>query len=555
MAGHIAHRAIAIAALLLSLAGASAQAKDDLVIGVAQFPSSLHPNIDAEVIKGYVVAFALRPITSHDKDWKMACLLCAELPDAENGLAKLEDLPGGGQGMSVTIKLKPDLKWSDGQPVTTKDLLFTWKVGRDPNSGFSNNNQWSRARSIDVIDDHTAVLHLDKVSVYFDRWDEVLPEHVEGPVYAKVAGPGDYIKQTTYNRAPTTPGLYNGPYMITGYQSGTQIVLEPNPYWAGPKPGFKHIVIKLIDNTAALQANLLSGDVDMVNGEGVGLTIDQVIALEKQHPDQFNYIFKPSLTYEHIDLQKNNPILADLRVRKALLMAIDRTTMVQKLFEGKQPVAATWVNPLEANYSKDVPTYPYDLAKAKALLAEAGWKPGSDGVCRNAAGEPLAIELSTTAGNRLRELQEQVLQSQWKAACVQITIKNEPARTLFGETLKHRVYPGMVMYAWSSAVAESPKRTLGTSDIPTKENNYTGTNQVAFSDPQMDDDIAKAETELDPAKQKAIWADMQRIYAEQLPVLPLFYRAEAHVVPKWLQGYVATGHGGSSLWAESWHPG
>ena len=219
-----------------------------------------------------------------------------------------------------------------------------------------------------------------------DRWDEILPEHIEGAVYAKVAGPGDYIKQTIYNRAPTTPGLYNGPYMITAYQSGAQIVLEPNPYWAGPKPGFKHIVIKLIDNTAALQANLLSGDVDMVNGEGVGLTIDQVIAMQKQHPDQFSYIFKPSLNYEHIDLQKNNPILADLRVRKALLMAIDRETMVQKLFEGKQPVAATWVNPLEVNYSKDAPTYRYDPAKAKALLAEAGWKPGSDGICRNAAG-------------------------------------------------------------------------------------------------------------------------------------------------------------------------
>jgi peptide/nickel transport system substrate-binding protein len=553
------HRAvrnvIALGALMLLFAGAPTLAKDDLVIGVAQFPSSLHPDIDAEVIKGYVVGFALRPITAHDKDWKNACLLCTELPDAENGLAKLEDGSASGQGMAVTIKLKPDLKWSDGQAVTTNDLVFTWKVGRDPNSGFSNVNPWNRARSIDVIDEHTAVLHLDKVSVYFDRWDEILPEHIEGPVYTKLTGPGEYIKQTTYNRLPLTPGLYNGPYMITGYQSGAQIVLEPNPYWAGPKPGFKHIVIKLIDNTAALQANLLSGDVDMVNGEGVGLTIDQVIAMQKQHPDRFTYIFKPSLTYEHIDLQKNNPILADLRVRKALLMAIDRQTMVQKLFEGKQPVATTWVNPLEANYSKDVPTYSYDPRKARALLAEAGWTPGSDGICRNAAGEILSIELSTTAGNRLRELQEQVLQSQWKAACVQITIKNEPARTLFGETLKHRVYPGMVMYAWSSAIGESPKRTLGSSEIPTKENNYTGTNQVAFSDPTMDADIAKAETELDPAKQQALWAEMQRIYAEQLPVLPLFYRAEAHVVPKWLQGYAPTGHGGSSLWAENWHPG
>ena len=211
MAHHTARTAIAIGALALLLATASALAKEDLVIGVAQFPSSLHPDIDAEVIKGYVVGFALRPITAHDKDWKNSCLLCTELPDSENGLVKLEDLPGGGQGMAVTIKLRPDLKWSDGQPVTTKDLAFTWRVGRDPNSGFSNTNSWNRARSIDVIDDHTAVLHLDKISVYFDRWDEILPEHIEGPIYANVAGPGDYIKQTSYNRAPVAPGLSTVP--------------------------------------------------------------------------------------------------------------------------------------------------------------------------------------------------------------------------------------------------------------------------------------------------------------------------------------------------------
>ncbi len=542
-----------IAALLLG--GMAAQAKDDLVIGVAQFPSSLHPDIDAEVIKAYVTEFGLRPITSFDQEWQNTCLLCTELPTLKNGLAKIEDLPVGGKGMAVTLKLKPDLKWGDGQPVTAKDLAFTWKLGRDPNSGFSNPNPWTRVRGVEVIDDHTAVMHLEKVTAYFDRYDQILPEHIEGPIYAKAGGPGDYIKQTAYNRAPATPGLWSGPYMVTGYQSGAQIVLEPNPYWSGTKPAFKHIVIKLIENTAALQANLLSGDVDMVNGEGVGLTIDQALALQKQHPDRFTYIFRPSLNYEHIDLQKDNPILADLRVRTALLLAIDRETMVRKLFAGKQPVATSWVNPLDPNYSKDVPTYRYDPAKAMALLAEAGWKPGGDGICRNAAGKPLSIEISTTAGNRLRELQEEVLQSQWKAACVQVTIKNEPARTLFGETLKHRVYPGMVMYAWSSEVSESPRRTLATSDIPTKRNNWTGTNQVAFSNPKMDADIAAAEGELDLDKQKAIWADMQRIYAEQLPVLPLFYRAEDHVIPTWLKGYVVTGHGGSSRWAEYWHPG
>jgi peptide/nickel transport system substrate-binding protein len=535
--------------------GASAGTKDDLVIGVAQFPSSLHPAIDPEVIKAYVLGFVLRPITAYDKDWRLTCLLCTELPTLQNGLARIEDLPNGGKGMAVTIKLKPELKWGDGQPVTAKDIEFTWRVGRDPNSGFSNGHPWDRADRVEVIDDHTAVMHLDKVLASYNEWDSIIPEPTEGPLYAKASGPGEYIKQTTYNRAPTTPGLYNGPYMVTGYQSGAQVVLEPNPHWSGQKPAFKRVVIRLIENTAALQANLLSGDVDMVPGEGVGLTIDQVIALQKQHPDRFTYIFRPSLTYEHIDLQKGNPILADLRVRQALLLALDRQTLVQKLFEGKQPVATTWVNPLDPNYTRDVPTYGYDPAKAKALLAEAGWKPASGGVCRNAAGEPLSIQLSTTAGNRLRELVEGVLQNQWRAACVDVTIKNEPARTLFGETLKHRSYPGMVMYAWTSAPRLSPRRTLGSDQIPTEANNYGGSNWLAFSEPRMDADIAKAEAELDIEKQAEIWADMQRIYAERLPVLPLYYRADDHVVPTWLKGFAATGSSMTSLWAEAWHPG
>jgi peptide/nickel transport system substrate-binding protein len=219
-------------------------------------------------------------------------------------------------------------------------------------------------------------------------------------------------------------------------------------------------------------------------------------------------------------------------------------------------VAATWVNPLSPYYDASIPVVPFDLAGAKALLKEAGWTPGPDGICRNAAGARLSFELGTTAGNRLRELQEQVLQSNLRNACVEITLKNEPARTLFGETLKQRRYTGMEMYAWSSAVTESPLRTLGTSQIPTAANSYGGANYPGFSDANMDADIAAADSELDPLKQKAIWSEMQHIYAEQLPVLPLFFRAEPHITPTWLRGYTPTGHADlSSYWAEEWHPG
>jgi peptide/nickel transport system substrate-binding protein len=535
---------------------ASAWAKDDLTIGIAQFPAGLHPDINSLSVKVYVLDFATRPISTYDKDWKLVCLLCSELPTIENGLAAFENQPDGKRGMRVTLKLRPDLAWGDGVPLTTRDLVFTWKIGKDPQSGFSDPRAWVLIKSIDVVDDHVAVLHLPSVDNEYNQWGTLLPEHLEAAAAAKSTGPGDYNNQTLYNQAPTTPGLYNGPYLITAYQSGAQIVLEPNPHWPGPAPAFKHIILRTIENTAALQANLLSGDVDMVAGEGIGLTIDQVLALRRQHPDQFDYIFKPGLNYEHIDLKIENPILADLRVRQALLFAIDRKTMVDKLFEGLQPVAATWVNPLEANYSPDTPTYAYDPARAKALLAAAGWQPGADGICRNEAGARLSIDFATTAGNRLRELQQQVMQSQWKAACVEIIVRNEPARTLFGQTLKQRAYTGMVMYAWSSAVGGSPRQTLHSSQIPTATNGWGGNNTVAFNDPRMDTDIEQAESELDPAKQKPIWVDMQRLYAEKLPVLPLFFRADAHVIPKWLKGYTPTGHSGySPLWAEGWHPG
>ncbi len=459
-------------AILMLLASLPAQAREgDLVIGMSQFPSSLHADIDAEVVKTYTLGFVIRHVTAFDKDWHNSCLLCTELPSFENGLVRLEERPDGGTGMAVTIKLKPGLFWGDGVPVTTRDLAFTWKLGRDPGSGFSNVHPWKRASSIEIVDDRTAILHLDKILTSFDEWDEILPEHIEA---AAAGDAGAYLKQTVYNRAPTTPGLYDGPYLITGYKSGAEIILEPNPYWTGTKPGFKRIILKLIDNTAALAANLLAGDVDMVVGEGVGLSIDQVLQIRKQHPDEFTYIFRPNLTYEHIDLQKDNPILADVRVRQALLYALDRKTMVDKLFQGMQPVANSWVNPLNPNFSADTPTYPFDPAKAKALLAAAGWTPGEDGICRNAKGERLSFEFMTTSGNRLRELQEQVLQSWWRAACIETQIKNEPPRTIFGETMKKRAYTGAVMYGYSFTVTGSPRLSLGSDMIPNAKNNYGG---------------------------------------------------------------------------------
>ena len=541
-----------LAAVCCTALAQSAAAKDTLVIGVAQFPASLHPYIPAQTVQHYVVGFANRPVTSFDNDGKARCLLCTELPTLENGLAKIEKQPDGTDGLAVTFKLKPDLKWGDGEPVTANDVKFTWEVGHDPANGFNNLYSWERAKSVDVVDPHTAVLHLPRTLTSYQMWDALLPEHLERKALGATAL--DYINHSVFNLAPTTPGLWNGPYIISGYHSGNSVELSVNPYWTGQKPGITHIVVRLIENTAALTANLLSGDVDM-SPTGIGVTTDQAVALERDHPGRFQFFYSKGFSYERIDPQINNPALADLRVRKALLMATDRKTLIQRLFSGHASVALSWTNDIDPNYTDQVTHYDYDPKAAAALLQEAGYTPGPDGIRRNPAGDRLAFEFSTTSGNRVRELSQQVMQSQWKAIGVEVTIHNEPSRSFFGETMRKRSYTGLAEYASSTQIGLVPSPYYGTGSIGTAANNFSGQNRAAWSNKEMDRLMAAAEVELDSTKQKALWASMQKLYADQLPELPLYFREDPDIVPIWLKGYHATGKETyESEWAEGWQP-
>jgi peptide/nickel transport system substrate-binding protein len=407
-----------------------------------------------------------------------------------------------------------------------------------------------------VIDAKNFVLHMNKAEYDFaDLGDfSLIPAHLEEPVVKALATPGDYNKNTLYNRAPTTVGLWNGPYKLAQIQSGAFMVFEPNPNWWGKKPYFKRITIKTIENTATLEANLRSGDVDYISGV-LGLSMDQGLAMAKEPALQqkYDFEFPLGLVYEHIDLNRNNPGLADKRVRQALLLGIDRETLVKQLVDGKFPVAHSWVNPLEPGFDPNVTKYPFDQARAKALLEQAGFKPGPDGIRVNAAGQRLSLEYMTTAGNKLRELIQQVLQNQWKQIGVEVVIKNLPARTYFGETLKKQQFTALAQLAWSSNPESPPTSTLATSGIPTAANNFAGANYPHFSHPGMDKLIDEVQRELDPAKRKPLWFEMQKIYTDELPVLPLFFRTDVYVVPKWLTGILRPGQLPSNYYGvETW---
>jgi len=547
-------RALLCAALAASATlslPAAAQPRDSLTIGMVQFPPDMHPFITNTSIKDYILVTALRSMTTFTRAGEVVCRLCDDLPTLANGKAKIIDRPDGTKGMQVLYTLKPGNFWADGQPVTAADFAFAFQVLKS----FAAPPQYD---AVTALDERTLRVDLKSVRYDYNRYGySPLSEHIEGPIFRDAKDPLDYGQKSALNRRPEEPGLWMGPYRIAEFRPNESVTLVPNPHWTGPKPQFQHVTMRLIENTSALQANLLSGDVDMVASGNLGLTLDQIIALAKSQATRFDFAFQPAVTsYEHLTPNLDNPLLADKRVRQAMQMAIDRKTLTAKLFEGKQEVADSFKHPSQFGWDPKVKTWPYDPKAARALLADAGFKPGPDGILLAPSGDRFSLDYTTTAGNRTRELVQQVLQTQLKAVGIELLIKNEPARVMFGETLRKRTFKGLVEFQSDPPLDWVPDYTFASTWIPTADNNWSGTNYMNYRSKPMDDAIAAAQTELDPAKRKAIWKTILDTAAEDLPEINLFFASTAFILPKWLTGVVHPDPtqfiGTGPAWIEEW---
>ncbi len=521
-----------------------------LTIGISQFPASFHPLIESMLAKSYILAMTLRPLTIYDAKWKLVCLLCTQLPTFENGLAKKVELGKGKTGVELTYTIHPKATWGDGTPVTTKDFIFTWKVGKHPLSAVGAVELFRRILKIVPNGPKSFTLTYDRVTFNYNEMSGLmpLPAHLEAGPFKR---PRDYKDLTTYNTNPTNSGLYFGPYRISQLVRGAYVVLERNPTWYGKKPFFQRIVVQVIPNGASLEANLLAGGIDYIAGE-LGVTVDQALSMQQRFGSQFKFVYKPGLIYEHIDLNLKHVALRDIRVRQALIYAIDRQKISKALYAGRQKVADSMIHPLDPHFAKGIKTYRYNPRKAAALLDAAGWK--LKGRWRHKDGRRLRITIMTTARDRARELVEQILQSYWRDIGIDARIRNQQARVFFGVTVSERKFPAMAMFAWLSAPGSVPRSTLHSSMIPSKENNFRGQNYTGFVDKEMDKLIDQAEVALDAEKRRRIFRRIQEIYVTKLPVIPLYYRAAPFVLPKWLHGVVPTGHQYSSTnWVEHWY--
>ncbi len=518
-------------------------------IGISQEFENLNPVIMSMSATTYMYRMVGRTLSTLDANAQWIPQLAKELPTIENGKAQLIT-ENGIKKVKAAWEIKDNASWGDGTPVTCADFDFTLKVAASPMVSVGEKETYTQVEKIEIdpANPKKCFFTYDKARWDFNRLGTLtpLPKHLEESVFNQFGKEKEgYEKNSNYVKNPTNPGLYNGPYLISEVKLGSHVVFTPNKYFYGNTPKIQKIIVKVIPNTGTLEANLRSGQIDAISS--LGLDFDQALAFDKKVKAEklpFTVLFQPSVTYEHIDLNLDNPILKDLKVRKALMYSINRQDLVTALFDGKQEVALHSLSPIDPWFTKDtqiITDYKYNKDEANKLLDEAGWKMGADGV-RAKGSEKLSITLMSTAGNKTRELVEQYLKDQWKQVGIEIEIKNEPARVFFGETTKKRKFTGMAMYAWVSSPESSPKSSLHTASIPNEKNGWSGQNVSGWSNAIADELLTKIDDEFSNEKRISYVQEVMKHYTNELPAIPLYYRSVMAVNPTNLKGFKLPGH-------------
>lgn len=545
-------KSIIALALSASLVSSPAQAatplsNSEFKIGISQEFETLNPVIFSMVASVYLYALVGRSLVYMDANGKWAPQMAKSIPTLENGGAKLITT-NGKKTIQATWEILPKAKWGDGKPVTCEDFQFSTQVAASPNVSVQSKETFTQVEKIewDPKTPQKCVFTYDKARYDFNQLGQFfpLPKHIEGPIFEQWKDKNQgYETNSNYAKSPTMAALYTGPYVISELKLGSHITFTPNPHFYGPQPNIKKIVVKYIPNTGTLEANLRSGTIDAISS--LGLSFDQALALEKKVKSEkmpYNVEYKPSLTYEHIDLNLEDPILKDVRVRKAMVYSLNRDELTKALFEGKQQPAIhqlAAIDPWYTNDPKKIVIYPYSKKEAAKLLDDAGWKLEADGY-RYKDGKKLTLPFKTTAGNKIRETVQTFLLNQWKAVGIDVQVKNEPARVLFGESMKKRQFT-MALYAWSSAPEAAPRIQFHSSQIPTAANGWSGQNTTSWNNPRVDELCDKIESEFNFAKRKALAQELLKLYTDEVPVIPLFYRSDIAVTPLSLRNFKLTG--------------
>ncbi len=398
--------------------------------------------------------------------------------------------------LAVTFRLRPDARWSDGQPVTSADVRFTWEVHTDTTVAWPSASIKAKIRDVEVKDATTVVFHFKERYLYqlMDANDGViLPKHILSSV-ARTE-----LKTAPFGRAP----VGNGPYVVSRWESGQYIELASNAEYFSAAPRVKRIVFKFVPDAVTLVAQLKAGEIDLLEAVQPG----DVSSIEKSRPG-VEVETVPSRRMSFIAWNEKRAPFDDREVRRALTMAIDRAEIIRTVWQGYATECTSPIVPLLWAFDPSISALPYDVEKARAAFAARGFKDSDGDGVLDKDGKALQLEMIVNdVQNRIDVVT--LVQAHLKRAGVRVDVR----------VMEYNAYTDRILATEYDAAYVEWKATTKvdlTGLFHSKSMCPKGFNFVSYSNPEVDRLIDDAVLETNTTSARVLWNRAQHvIYGDQ----------------------------------------
>ncbi|HEY7126661.1 MAG TPA: peptide ABC transporter substrate-binding protein [Ktedonobacterales bacterium] len=503
-----------------------------------QFPDSTNPwfltvQVDANIAAGLWAA----PLTVTSQATYVPDQL-TEVPTQANGDVSKD-------GKTVTMNLRHDLKWSDGQPITADDFVYWLQVDQDPATGAGNTTGYDQIASAQAKDKYTVVLHYKQpFAPYLAYLPYAAPQHAWGGIANSA--------MATNREVNLAPPVTSGPFLVSDFAAGQSVTMVPNKYYVSTTlhpSAIDKLVFKGYESKDSLIAGYQAGETDHAE--------DFTAADLKKINSLPGLRISPAISYEHLDFNLQNATLQDLNVRKGIEQAIDRCQIIQTIYStecSKLSVDTILPQP-SPYYDASIKALPFNLDQAKKDMQAAGWNcPGNTPCTKNGKDFP-TLNLVTTSGNTVRQNVTQVVQQDLTALGVPVNLNGQyyAAGVLFGDFDSGGILAtgqyDLALFAYNFPVEPdgSLYPSFHSSEIPNKQNPGGG-NWEHVSNPQVDQALDQGRTTLDPNKRTQIYKDLQKTLVQQVYTIPMYLRPDITLTSSVIGNYYSNPTSAGNTW-------
>ncbi|MFH1076834.1 MAG: peptide-binding protein [Pseudomonadota bacterium] len=459
--------------------------ENQLIIGSIGDASFLNPILAQDSSSGSVNGFIFNGLLKYNEELQLT-----------GDLAKSWTVIESPQPQ-ITFALRKDIKWHDGHPFTSHDVLFTYKKIMDKKTNTVRRSDFELVKSVIAIDPYTVQINYkEPFSPALDTWTiGIIPEHILK---------GENINTALFNRSP----IGTGPFKFDLWVSDEKIVLVANDDYFEGKPNLDRIVFRIIPETSLTEIELLTGGIDYSS------IFPHQYKRMKQHT-QLKLYREPSLGYTYIGYNIENPLFRDKLVRQALTCAIDREKILKYVLYNLGQIA-TGPFPNHMWYADSgVRPFPYDPEMAKGLLRKAGWlDTDGDGII-DKDGKPFSFHLITNSGNETRSDVGVLVQRYFREIGIDVDFQIYEWSVFLKNFINSRHFDACIL-GWSLSVDPDAYNIWHSSQIK------DGFNFIGYKNQEVDRLLVEGRRAYDIERRKLIYNKIHQLINEDQPYTFLF---------------------------------